>query len=77
MVHMCKRIISPGAFLHFCQILIFGVNSGAKRVKNGLKWQKIMSASTSYLSKHTPYDRVFLLNKLKILVLWVVMGGGG
>ena len=29
-VHMCKRIISPGFFLHFLQILIVVVNSGVK-----------------------------------------------
>ena len=30
---MCKRIICQGAFLHFFQILIFGVSSGAKKQK--------------------------------------------
>ena len=29
-LHMCKRIISPGFFLHFLQILIVVVNSGVK-----------------------------------------------
>ena len=33
-VHMWKRIISPGGFfLHFFQIFIFGVNSGVKGQK--------------------------------------------
>ena len=30
---MCKRIICPGVFLHFFQVLIFGVNSGVKGQK--------------------------------------------
>ena len=30
MVHICKRIISPGVFLHFFKILILRVNSGPK-----------------------------------------------
>ena len=38
MVQMCKRIISPILFIHFFQILVFGVNSGVKgqkMVQNG------------------------------------------
>ena len=33
MVCIRKRIISPGVFLHFFQILIFGINSGVKGQK--------------------------------------------
>ena len=48
-----ERIISPGVFLHFFQILIFGINSG----KKGKKWPEMtknyVCANTPYLSKHT------------------------
>ena len=64
-----------------------------KRAKNAKKWPEIRNnyvcASTPYLSKHTSYDRVFLLHKfkmmtspddffhfLKILFFWVVRGRG-
>ena len=54
MVHMCKRIISPG-FLHFFQILIFWVSSKVKEQK----WSKMTKkcvCHTPYLRKHTSYD---------------------
>ena len=37
MIHICKRIISPGFFLRFFQILIFGVNSGINGQKKSPK----------------------------------------
>ena len=61
MLQICNRIISPGVFLHFFQILIFGVRCG----ENGLKWEKIVCASTPYLSKNTSYDCVFCYTSLK------------
>ena len=33
MVHMCKRIISPGGFLYIYQILICGLNRSVKGQK--------------------------------------------
>ena len=59
MVNTCKRIISAGIILHFFQILILGVNSGAEE-------QKMACASTPYLSKHTSYDRIFCCTSLKL-----------
>ena len=48
MVHMCKRIISPGVFLQFFQILIFGVNSGAKEKK----WPEMTKKNMSVQAHH-------------------------
>ena len=62
MVHMRKRIISPGVFLYFFQILIFRINSGAKQQK--MAWNYVRE-STPYLSKHTSFDRVFCCTSLK------------
>ena len=62
MVHMYKRIISPGVFLYFFQILIFRINSGAKQQK--MAWNYVRE-STPYLSKHTSFDRVFCCTSLK------------
>ena len=84
MLQICNRIISPGVFLHFFQILIFGVRCG----ENGLKWEKIVCASTPYLSKNTSYDCVFCYTSLKcylqmifsflnVLVFWFVTDGDG
>ena len=47
MVHMCKRILSPGVFLHFFQVLIFRVKSGAKEQK--------MTWNDKNCVCHTPY----------------------
>ena len=41
MVHMCNRIIPPGIFLHFLQILIFRVSSGAKEQKMAWNEKKL------------------------------------
>ena len=61
MVHMCKRIC-PGAFLHFFQILIFGVNSGIKKQK----WPKMSkNCLTSYLRNYTSYDCGFCYTSVK------------
>ena len=58
-VHMCKRIISPGFFFYyhyyFLKVLIFWV---VRRVK-GQKWPKMTKNSvlcTLYLRNHTSYD---------------------
>ena len=45
MLLMCKRIISPGFFSNFFQILIFGGQKWAKRAKSGPTWQKNMSVT--------------------------------
>ena len=42
--HMWKDNIFR-CFLHFSQLLIFGVNKWGKRAKNGLKWQYILSVA--------------------------------
>ena len=49
MVHMCKRIISPGIFFFiFFKILIFlWWWEGVKGAKNDPKWPKVMSHSVS------------------------------
>ena len=58
-VHMCKTIMSLGAFFHFFNILIFqvvqgwGMGEGRESAKNGPKWQKILSA-TRFMSQE-PY----------------------
>ena len=67
MVHMCKGVICPGVFLNFFQILIVGVSSWAKKQKMAWNGKKLCLASPSYLSKHTSYDRVFLLHKFKMM----------
>ena len=71
MVHMC--------FLHFFQILIFGVNSGAK---NDPKWQKKLSHSVSqelyliwlWFLVHTckmMISPAIFFHFFKILISWV------
>ena len=61
MVHMCKRIC-PSVFLRFFQILIFGVNSGAKKQK----WPKMSkNCLTSYLRNYTSYDCGFWYTSVK------------
>ena len=59
MVHLCKMMISPGAFFHFFKILIFWV---VRRVK-GQKWPRMTGKSvllsalcTLYIRNHTSYD---------------------
>ena len=63
MVHICKRIISPGVSYIFFQILVFGVNSGTKEQKNGLKWQNGLSYSV--LKNYTSYDSGFWFTCVK------------
>ena len=91
MAHICKRIIFPGVFSHFFQILIFGVNSGAKEQK--MAWNDNYVCCTPYLSNHTSHDHVFCYTSWKwwhlqrffsfflILVFLIVRGregeGGG
>ena len=67
MVHMCKRIIYPGVFLHFCHIIIVVVNNWAKSKKWPEMTKNYVCASNPYLSKHTSYDPVFLLHKFKMM----------
>ena len=43
LVHLCKMMISPGAFFHFFKILIFWVVRRVKGQKNSPKWQKTLS----------------------------------
>ena len=58
MVHMYKRIgYISGCFSHFFQILIFGVNSGAKEQKMAQNDRKF--SLTLYLRNCTSYDCVF------------------
>ena len=59
MVQMCKRIISPGVFYLFFEVLIFWVNNGVKRIK-WPKMTKTCVCGTPYLSKH-----VFCCTSLK------------
>ena len=59
MLHICKRIISPGFFyVFFFQILIYRVNSGVKEQKMTQKEKQIVS-HIPYLRKHVSYDRDF------------------
>ena len=61
MIHMCKRLC-PGVSLYFFQILIFGINSGAKKQK----WPKMRkNCLTSYLRNCTSYDCGFWYTRLK------------
>ena len=74
-------------FLHFFQILIFGVNTGTKEQK--MTWNDNYVCRIPYLSKHTSYDCVFLLHKFKMMTspdvcfifskFWFsgLLGGGG
>ena len=55
MVHLCKMMISPGAFFHFFKILIFWVVRRVKGQKNSPKRQKTLSFAL-YLRNHTSYD---------------------
>ena len=74
-------------FLHFFQILIFGVSTGTKEQK--MTWNDNYVCRIPYLSKHTSYDCVFLLRKFKMMTspdvcfifskfwfLWVIRGRG-
>ena len=45
LVHLCQMIISPGVFVNFFKILIFGVASGVKAQKMVQNEKKIMSAA--------------------------------
>ena len=63
MVHMCKRIISPGTFYIFFNFYILGSVVGYKS-KKWPKMTKIMSV-TPYLSKHTLFDCAFCGTSLK------------
>ena len=58
-----KRIISPGFFSHFFQILIVGVNSG-KRAKND-PWLPISSCPTLYLKNCRSYRQDFCYTGVK------------
>ena len=53
MVHMCKRIISPGVFY------IFYVNSRVKEQKMALNDKKISVALHIWVTKPISLDRVF------------------
>ena len=62
MVHMCKRIISPGVFY------IFSKFSGSIVGWKSKKWPKMTKnyvCCTPYLSKHTWFDHVFCCTSLK------------
>ena len=64
MVHMCKRIISPGIFFHFFKILIFGIIIRVKRQK----WPKMTEkyfCLTLYLWSCTSYDWDFWYTLVK------------
>ena len=64
MVHRRKGIISPFFFLHFFQMLIFGVNSGVKGQKRP-KMTKNYICHTPYFRKHISYDHDFWYTNVK------------
>ena len=67
MVHMCKRIISLSFcfFLHFFQILIFGVSSGAKeQKKKSLKWEQFLSVRALHIWVCIYHMIVFFLTQV-------------
>ena len=70
MVHMCKRIIYVQVFFFFYIFSKFWFLGSIVEHKSK-KWAEMtkgyVCASTPYLSKHTSYDRVFLLHKFKIM----------
>ena len=55
----------PGFFFNFSQILIFGVNRGAKEQKMTWNYNCNYVSCTPYLIKHVSYDRVFGYTSLK------------
>ena len=70
MVHICKRIISPGFVYIFYQFKFWGSIAGQK----GKKWSKTTKkyvCCTSYLRRYTSHDCHFWY---KILILRVVRG---
>ena len=67
MVHMCTRIIYPGFFLHFFQILTFWVNSRAKKQQMAWNDKKLcLQAQHIWLSIHH-MTVFFLLQKFKMM----------
>ena len=58
MVHMYKRIISPGVFFHFSEVLIFSVTGRVKKQKMAQNNKKVV-CHILYLTKHKSYDHDF------------------
>ena len=85
MVPMCKKIISLGVFLFF-RIFIFRVVKGQKMVHNDKKFCALRFVSQEpyiiwlsfmlHLCKMIKCPGNFFIC-LKILIFWVVRGGGG
>ena len=55
LVHLCKMMISPGAFFQFCEIFIFGAVRGVKG-QNMTKDDKKSVCCSWYLRSHISYD---------------------
>ena len=66
MVHICKLIISPGAFFIFSTFLFSRLLEG-KRAKNSPKWQKILSFVLS-ISEEPYIIWLFVVHKCKMMI---------
>ena len=66
MVHMCKRIISPGIFYIFFQSLSFGVNSGVKGQKVAQNAKKLCLSHSISQEAYIIWSR-FLVHMCKIM----------
>ena len=54
MVHMCQRVISPGLFCIFFQILIFGVNSE-------VKGQNMAQNDKKFCLSHSVFQEAYII----------------
>ena len=75
MVHICKRMISPGVFFAFFPNFNFRGQQWRKSAKNGLKWQKIMSVWAFHIWVSIHYMIAFFI----FLKFWFsrLLGGRG
>ena len=91
MVHICKMVISPGAFFIFFKILIFHVVRGVKGQKMVQNDKKAKNCSLSRSISHQPYIiwLSFMVHMFKVIIslggfsifskfwVFVLLGGKG